>query len=64
VVVTTPNEPSSSGRVVKLLGLMLVMKFLLLRSSWRFVTGGLFVIGAAVYRVVSARPVARCRCGA
>ena len=35
VVVTTPNVPSSSGRVVKVFGLILVMNNLLLRSVMR-----------------------------
>ena len=35
VVVTTPNVPSISGRVVKVLGLILVMNNLLLRSDIR-----------------------------
>jgi hypothetical protein len=40
------------------------MKFLLLRSSWPIVTGGILVFGDTVKSIEVARPVARRRNGA
>src|ERR1700733_3417782 len=60
VVVTTPNVPSISGRVVNVLGLTLVINVLLLPSDMEAFPAGCAASGARIETVTASLEVSQC----